>query len=150
MCGNSYNLMLKKISYHKISEQKSTPIPVAHPYSDTYRMLPSPPPPPRPFPQTNTRLHLKSFVIVTPRYLTRSTFSRSVPSKVYEAWIFLIRFLVSCIMLHLKGLLAIPLEKRHLFSLLMAKLSTLFYPCLYYSLICSKTRMGGCQVCNCF
>ena len=25
-----------------------------------------------------------------------SKFSRSVPSKVYEAWIFLIRFLVSC------------------------------------------------------
>ena len=30
-----------------------------------------------------------------------STFSKSVPSKVYEAWIFLIRFLVSCIILHL-------------------------------------------------
>ena len=44
----------------------------------------------------------------------------------------------------------IQLEKRHLFSLLMAKLSTLFYPCLNYSLICGKTRMGGCQVCNCF
>ena len=41
-------------------------------------------------------------------------------------------------------------KKRHLFSLLMAKLSTLFYPCLYYSLICRKTLMGGCQVCNCF
>ena len=37
--------------------------------------------------------HLKSLVIVTPRYLMVSTFSRSVPSKVYEAWIFLIRFL---------------------------------------------------------
>ena len=47
-------------------------------------------------------------------------------------------------------IVAIPLEKRHLFSLLMAKLSTLFYPCLYYSLICGKTCMGGCQVCNCF
>ena len=32
-----------------------------------------------------------------------STFSRSVPSKVYEACIFLIRFLVSCIILHLTG-----------------------------------------------
>ena len=32
-----------------------------------------------------------------------STFSRLVPSKVYEAWIFLIRFLVSCIILHLTG-----------------------------------------------
>ena len=39
----------------------------------------------------------------TPRYLMLSTFSRSVPSKVYEAWIFLIRFLVSCIILHLTG-----------------------------------------------
>ena len=42
--------------------------------------------------------HLKSFVIVIPRYLMLSTFSR-FPSKIYEAWIFLIRFLVSCIML---------------------------------------------------
>ena len=41
--------------------------------------------------------HLKSLVIVTPRYLMLSTFSRLVPSNVYEAWIFLIRFLVSCI-----------------------------------------------------
>ena len=41
--------------------------------------------------------HLKSLAIVTLRYLMLSTFSRSVPSKVYEAWIFLIRFLVSCI-----------------------------------------------------
>ena len=47
--------------------------------------------------------HLKSLVIVTPRYLMLSTFTRSVPSKVYEAWIFLIRFLVSCIILHLTG-----------------------------------------------
>ena len=47
--------------------------------------------------------HLKSLVIVTPRYLMLSTFSRLVPSKVYEAWIFLIRFLVSCIILHLTG-----------------------------------------------
>ena len=30
-----------------------------------------------------------------------STFSRLVTSKVYEAWIFLIRFLVSCIILHM-------------------------------------------------
>ena len=30
-----------------------------------------------------------------------STFLKSVPSKVYEAWILLIRFLVSCIILHL-------------------------------------------------
>ena len=37
-----------------------------------------------------------------------STFSRSVPSKVYEAWIFLIRFLVSCIILHLAGWNLIP------------------------------------------
>ena len=37
-----------------------------------------------------------------------STFSRSVPSKVYEAWIFLIRFLVSCIILHLTGWNVIP------------------------------------------
>ena len=53
-------------------------------------------------------LHLKSLVIVTPRYLMLSTFSRSVPSKVYEAWIFLIRFLVSCIILHLIGWNLIP------------------------------------------
>ena len=52
--------------------------------------------------------HLKSLVIVTPRYLMFSTFSRSVPSKVYEAWIFLIRFLVSCIILHLTGWNLIP------------------------------------------
>ena len=52
--------------------------------------------------------HLKSFVIVTPRYLMLSTFSRPVPSKVYEAWIFLIRFLVSCIILHLTGWNLIP------------------------------------------
>ena len=52
--------------------------------------------------------HLKSLVIVTPRYLMLSTFSRSVPSKVYEAWIFLIRFLVSCIILHLTGWNLIP------------------------------------------
>ena len=32
--------------------------------------------------------HRKSFVIVTPRYLMLSTFSRTVPSRVYEAWIF--------------------------------------------------------------
>ena len=32
-----------------------------------------------------------------------STFSRSVPSKIYEAWIFFTHFLVSCIMLHLTG-----------------------------------------------
>ena len=37
-----------------------------------------------------------------------STFSRSVPAKVYEAWIFLIRFLVSCIILHLTGWKLIP------------------------------------------
>ena len=36
--------------------------------------------------------HLKSLIIVTPRYLMLSTFSRSAPSKGYEAWIFLIRF----------------------------------------------------------
>ena len=52
--------------------------------------------------------HLKSHVIVTPRYLMLSTFSRLVPSKVYEAWIFLIRFLVSCIILHLTGWNLIP------------------------------------------
>ena len=32
MCGYSYNLMLKKTPNHIISEQKSTPIPAAHPY----------------------------------------------------------------------------------------------------------------------
>ena len=39
--------------------------------------------------------YFKSFVIVTPRYLMLSTFLRLVPAKVYKAWIFLIRFLVS-------------------------------------------------------
>ena len=38
--------------------------------------------------------------------------------------------------------LAVSLEKRHLFSLLMANLSTLFYPCKLYSLICGKIGMG--------
>ena len=37
-----------------------------------------------------------------------STSSRSAPSNVYEAWIFLIRFLVSCIILHLTGWNLIP------------------------------------------
>ena len=32
--------------------------------------------------------YLKSLVIVTPRYLMLSTFSKSVPSNVYETWIF--------------------------------------------------------------
>ena len=36
------------------------------------------------------------------------SFSRPVPSKVYEAWILLIRFLVSCIILHLTGWNLIP------------------------------------------
>ena len=36
--------------------------------------------------------HRKSFVIVTPRYLMLSTFSRTVPSRVYEAWIFFYPF----------------------------------------------------------
>ena len=45
-CGYSYHLMLKKTPYHIISEQKSTPIPAAHPYTDAYRKLPPPPPPP--------------------------------------------------------------------------------------------------------
>ena len=35
-----------------------------------------------------------------PRYLIISRFSRTIPSVVYEAWIFLIRFLVICIILH--------------------------------------------------
>ena len=52
--------------------------------------------------------HLKSHVILTPRYLMLSTFSRLVPSKVYEAGIFLIRFLDSCIILHLTGRNLIP------------------------------------------
>ena len=52
--------------------------------------------------------HLKSLVIVTPRYLIISTFWRSFPSNVYEAWIFFFRFLVSCIILHLTGWNPIP------------------------------------------
>ena len=36
-----------------------------------------------------------------PRYLILSTFSRTVPSSVYEAWIFFVRYLVICIILHL-------------------------------------------------
>ena len=54
------------------------------------------------------KFHLKCLVIVIPRYLMLTTFSRSVPSKVYEALIFLIRFLVSCIILHLTGGNLIP------------------------------------------
>ena len=46
--------------------------------------------------------HFKSLIIVTPKYLMLSTFSRAVPSSVYEAWI-LLCFFVSCIMLHLTG-----------------------------------------------
>ena len=41
-CGYSYNLVLKKTPYHIISEQKSTPIPAAHPYTG---VTPTPPPP---------------------------------------------------------------------------------------------------------
>ena len=52
--------------------------------------------------------HLKSLVIVTPRYLMLSTFSGSVPSQGSEAWIFLIRFHVSCLILHLAGWNLIP------------------------------------------
>ena len=52
--------------------------------------------------------HRKSFVIVTPRYLMLSTFSSTVPSRVYEARIFFIRFLVICIILHLTGWNLIP------------------------------------------
>ena len=37
-----------------------------------------------------------------------STFSRTVPSRVYEMWIFLICFLVICIILHLTGWNLIP------------------------------------------
>ena len=49
-----------------------------------------------------------NFTIANTRYLMLSTFSRSVPSNVYEAWIFLIRFLVGCIILHLTGWNLIP------------------------------------------
>ena len=52
--------------------------------------------------------HFKSFVIVTPRHLILSTFSRTVPSKVYEALILFKCFLVSCIMLHLTSWNLIP------------------------------------------
>ena len=47
--------------------------------------------------------HFRSLVMVMPRYLIFSTFSRTVPSKHKEALIFLIRFLVICIILHLTG-----------------------------------------------
>ena len=56
----------------------------------------------------DTLFHGKSFVIVTPRYLMFSTFSKTVPSRVYEAWIFFIHFLVICIILHLTGWNLIP------------------------------------------
>ena len=52
--------------------------------------------------------HRKSFVIATPRHLMFSTLSRTVPSRVYEAWIFFIRYLVICIILHLTGWNHIP------------------------------------------
>ena len=39
--------------------------------------------------------HLRSFVIVTPRYLMLSTFFNTVPSRVYEASILFIRLFVS-------------------------------------------------------
>ena len=50
----------------------------------------------------------------------------------------------------LKSYLAIQSQKRCLFFVLLAFLSTLFYLCLYYSLMCAKTHRGGCQVCKCF
>ena len=37
--GYSCNLMLKKIPYHIITEQKSIPIPAAHPCTANYRKL---------------------------------------------------------------------------------------------------------------
>ena len=37
--GYSYNLMLKKIPNHIITEQKSIPIPAAHPCTANYRKL---------------------------------------------------------------------------------------------------------------
>ena len=46
--------------------------------------------------------------------------------------------------------LAIQSQKRCLFFVLLAFLSTLFYLCLYYSLTCAKPHRGGCQVCKCF
>ena len=42
------------------------------------------------------------------------------------------------------------LEKKGLFSLLIAKLSTMWHPCLFYSLMCANNRTGGCQVWKCF
>ena len=53
-------------------------------------------------------LHFKSLETVTTRYLILSTFSRNVPSKEQTALTFLIRFLVSCIMLHFTGWSLIP------------------------------------------
>ena len=44
-CGYSYNLMPKKTPYHIFSEQKSTPIPTTHSYTDTYGKLPPHPHP---------------------------------------------------------------------------------------------------------
>ena len=38
--------MLEKIPYHIITEQKSIPIPAAHPCTANYRKLSPPPPPP--------------------------------------------------------------------------------------------------------
>ena len=52
---------------------------------------------------TDVCIPSQSFVIVVPRYLIRSTFSRTVPFRGYEAWVFLIRFIVICIILHLQG-----------------------------------------------
>ena len=37
--GHSYNLMLKKTPYHIITEQKSIPIPAAHPCTANYKKL---------------------------------------------------------------------------------------------------------------
>ena len=45
---------------------------------------------------------------VTPSYLILLMFSRTVPSRVYEVWIFFICFLVICIILHLTGWNLIP------------------------------------------
>ena len=61
----------KKTPYHIISEQKSTPIPGAHPYTDTYRKLPPatppphlpPPPPSAPRPHYPRELSSRIFLV---------------------------------------------------------------------------------------
>ena len=52
--------------------------------------------------------------------------------------------------LYMTVIVGSPFKKSRLFSLLMAKLSRSWHPCLLYSLMCANNPTGGCQVWKCF